>query len=70
MSLTEAAKLEWDTMWAKQDIRHDYGEVRVVGYAYIGLRLFCVVYVDRDEVHHIISLRKANLREVNQYAKA
>ncbi len=48
--------------------RHDYGENRQIGYAYIGLRLYCVVYTDRDESRRIISLRKANNREINHYA--
>jgi len=38
--------------------------------AYIGDRLHYVVYVDRAEVRRIISLRKANLREVKRYAEA
>ncbi|MFB9290725.1 hypothetical protein ACFFTM_20515 [Pseudoduganella plicata] len=37
--------------------------------AYIGDRLHYVVYVDREEVRCIISLRKANLREVKRYAE-
>ena len=42
----------------------------MIGLAYIGLRLYLVVYVDRDEGRRIISLRKANRREVNRYAQA
>jgi uncharacterized DUF497 family protein len=42
----------------------------MIGIAYIGLRLFVVVYVDRSEVRRIISLRKANRREINRYAEA
>ena len=70
ISLNDANQLEWDTLWAIPDIRHDYGEDRHIGYAYIGLRLYCVIYTDRDECRRIISLRKANNREINQYAKA
>ena len=36
---------------------------------YIGDRLYYVVYVEREEVRRIISLRKANLREVQRYAE-
>ena len=32
--------------------------------AYIGNRLYYVVYVDRDQSRRVISLRKANLREI------
>lgn len=50
------------------DIRHDYGELRMIGYAPIEDRIFCVVFVDRDNERRIISLRKANDREVKHYA--
>ena len=67
VSLEAADSLEWDAMIAKQDARKNYGEVRMVGYAPIGQRLFCVVYVDRADGRRIISLRKANIREVKDY---
>ncbi len=70
VSLADAAFIEWETLWAKPDARRDYGELRMIGYAYIGLRLYCVVYTERKDTRRIISLRKANLREVSQYAKA
>jgi hypothetical protein len=37
---------------------------------YIGLRLYCVVFVDRPDSRREISLRKANQREVKRYAEA
>lgn len=70
VSLGEASALEWDTLWARPDRRRDYGEARVVGFGYIGLRLYCVVFTDRGDQRRIISLRKANAREVADYAKA
>jgi uncharacterized protein len=69
VALAEAGHLEWDTLWAKLDWRHDYGELRMVGIGYIGLRLFCVVFTDRGNERRIISLRKANAREVADYAQ-
>jgi uncharacterized protein len=58
-----------DTLtWA--DVRKSYGEARRCGIGYIGLRLFFVAFVDRAEGRRIISLRKANLKEVERYAKA
>lgn len=44
-------------------------ETRKVSIGYIELRLYVVVYVDRDGGRRIISLRKANKREVNFYAQ-
>lgn len=68
LSLTEAKNLEWDWLLAAPDTRFDYGELRMIGYAPIGTRIFCVVFVDRGDERQIISLRKANNREVKRYA--
>jgi uncharacterized protein len=69
ISLELAAQLDWDTLQSKPDTRRDYGELRNIGYAIMDSRLYCVVYVDRDDVRRVISLRKANDREVTKYAK-
>lgn len=68
VSLTDAALIDWDDALIWQDTRCDYGEVRMIALAPIGERLYCVVYVDREDDRRIISLRKANYREVIQYA--
>ncbi len=70
ISLAEAADIEWDAAIFWQDERHDYGEVRMCAIAYIGVRLHFIVYVDRDDVRRLISLRKANLKEIKRYAEA
>ncbi|WP_258195689.1 BrnT family toxin [Nitrosomonas ureae] len=57
----------WDAALIWQDTRHDYGENRMVALAPIDERLFCVVYVDREDERRIISLRKANRREFDYY---
>ena len=68
VSLALAIELEWDTAVVWPDARRDYGEPRQCAIAYIGLRLFFVAFVDRADGRRIISLRKANPREVNFYA--
>lgn len=68
LSLTLAAKLEWSMLLAKPDIRRDYGEIRMIGYAPIDERVYCVVFTDRGDERRVISLRKANIREVKWYA--
>ena len=68
VSLSEAQYLDWNTLLAKEDNRSDYCEQRMIGYAVMGVRLYCVVYTDRKECRRIISLRKANKREVYRYA--
>ena len=73
VSLGNAQSFEWDTALTWPDTRRDYGEKRVVGLGYIGLRLMMVVYVDRPPEkptqRRIISLRKANKREERFYAE-
>jgi hypothetical protein len=67
VSLAVAKELEWDTLQCKEDSRRNYGETRMAGYAFIGERLYGVVYVVRGDVYRVISLRKANQREVKTY---
>ncbi len=69
VELAKASAIDWETLLAVEDTRFEYGEVRMIGYAYIELRLYCVVFTDRDNERRIISLRKANSREVKRYAK-
>ncbi len=64
VSLELAHRLEWEWLRAKSDTRQDYGEARMIGYAPVEERVYCVVFVDRGGVRRIISLRKANTREV------
>lgn len=70
ISLENAKLLDWSLLIFIEDERKDYGEVRFIGYAPIENRLYCIVYTERNEVIHVISLRKANSREVIRYVKA
>lgn len=70
VSLSAARQLEWDTAIVWPDNRKDYGEARQCGIGYIGLTLYVVVFVDRNTARRIISLRRANRKEVNRYANA
>jgi uncharacterized DUF497 family protein len=69
VSLDKARELDWSEVMAMPDARKDYGELREIGYAPIGDRLFCVVFTQRGDTMHVISLRKANHREVRDYAQ-
>jgi len=68
VSLIEAERLEWDKELAIEDARQDYGETRWIGFAPLNGRIYCVVYTERqgDDLR-IISLRRANKREVKGY---
>jgi len=67
VSLTIAADLEWDSAMTWADGRRDYGEARLIGLILIEARLYCVIFTDRGNTRRIISLRKANEREVRRY---
>ena len=70
VSLAWASELLWETLQAKLDDRRDYREQRFIGYALMADRSVsrCVVYTDRGNTRRVISLRKANYREVKRYA--
>ena len=70
LSLAAAAELDWDAALVWIDNRADYGKVRMVALAPIGDILIFVAFVDREPVRRIISLRRANRREVSHYVKA
>ena len=70
VSLAAAAELDWDAALAWIDDRADYGEQRIIALAPMGDRLFFVVFVERVEARRVISLRRANRREVSHYVKA
>lgn len=51
------------------DDRKHYGETRFRAMGYIGLPLYVMVFTLRDNAVRLISLRKANSREVKRYAQ-
>ncbi|QEZ43284.1 BrnT family toxin [Cupriavidus oxalaticus] len=69
LSLRVAAQLDWPAVMAGVDTRRDYREVREIGFGVIADRLYCVVFTQRGDAMHIISLRKANQREVRNYVE-
>jgi uncharacterized protein len=67
LGLADAARLEWTRARYQVDLRFDYGEERVTAYAMRGVRLYVCIYTLRGSVARIISLRKANVREIRKY---
>jgi uncharacterized DUF497 family protein len=59
--------LEWASALIKEDTRRDYGERRFQVLGLIHGRLHAMVFTPRDDKVHVISLRKANNREVNHH---
>jgi uncharacterized DUF497 family protein len=60
-----AAEFAWDSALIVEDLRKDYGERR---FQALGLdRLHMMVFTPRADNTRVISLRKANKREVKRY---
>ncbi len=51
------------------DNRFNYPEERVITAGYLAGRMVIVVWTDRGESRHIISMRKANEREQKNFAQ-
>lgn len=56
-----------DTAIMRRDARYEYGEARIVAIGLIGDRVHVLVFTMRGETVRVISLRKANRREVFKY---
>src|SRR5712672_1272951 len=61
------AGFEWNSALLVEDLRKDYGERRFQALGLIGNRLHVMVFTPRANKAHVISLRKANKREVKRY---
>lgn len=70
LSFDNVLDLDWTKALIKEDQRHDYGERRYATLAPIEGRLHVLIFTRRGEAIHVISLRKANRREVNHYEQA
>ena len=70
VSLALASELEWEQALIWVDDRFEYGEPRMIALAPRTGALYYVAFVDRHRVRRIISLRRANRREVTHYVQA
>lgn len=70
VSLVLAAELDWDTALVWVDDRFDYAELRMIALAPKTETLYYVAFVDCSEARRIISLRRANRREVKHYVES
>jgi uncharacterized DUF497 family protein len=50
-----------------EDDRRDYGEVRWQTVGWLNAMMVMVVWTERDQARHIISMRKCNARERKKY---
>ncbi|MES2296212.1 MAG: BrnT family toxin [Pseudomonadota bacterium] len=69
LPLSLASELDWDTALIWMDRRFEYGEERMIALAARGEVLYYVAFVERAQARRIISLRRANRREVRHYVE-
>lgn len=67
LSLEVARRIDWNDIKVVPDTRHDYHEPRYQIYGKVLNRLHVLIVTPRGGALRIISLRKANRREVIQY---
>ncbi len=68
LDFAEAPQVFSGPIFEFEDDRNDYGEQRMVCVGRLSGRLVVIVYVQRGDARHIISMRKANDREDRKYA--
>jgi uncharacterized DUF497 family protein len=69
VSLVLSVELDWEAALVWVDGRFEYTERRMIALAPKTRILYYVAFVDRGEVRRIISLRRANRREVKHYVQ-
>jgi uncharacterized protein len=58
----------WDAFTiTREDIRKDYGEIRMVTFGVLDGHIVVLVHTERDGGMHVISLRKAEPHEARYY---
>ena len=69
VSLSVARELNWEAALVWIDDRFEYSETRMIALAPKTEILYYVAFVDRGEARRVISLRRANRREVKHYVE-
>jgi uncharacterized protein len=69
VSLALAGELDWEAALVWVDERFEYPELRMIPLAPKTNTLYYVAFVDRGTTRRIISLRRANRREVKHYVE-
>ena len=69
LDFADVAAVDWDEALTVEDTRTDYAEARFVTMAPISGRLCVFAWCWRGDALRVISLRKANEREVSRYEK-
>ena len=70
LSFEQAADFAFDSALFAVDERREYHETRFVAMGLLGSRVHVLCFIEMPDGIRVISLRKANSREVNRYAQA
>lgn len=69
VSLGMAGELDWEAALVWFDHRYEYGELRMIALVPKSEILYYAAFVERGKVRRMISLRRANRREVKHYVQ-
>ena len=64
-----AEVLQGSLQFTYEDDRFDYGETRWITVGYLSHRMVVIVWTQRGDAIHVISMRKANEKEQKKYKK-
>ncbi len=67
VDMAEVVHFEFETALTTRDTRRRYGEDRNIAVGLIRRRVFVLVFTMRGDAVRVISLRKANRREIEAY---
>ena len=70
VSLALAGELDWEAALVWVDDRFEYAELRMIALAPKTEILYYVAFLERGELRRVISLRRANRREVKHYVQS
>ncbi len=69
LDFADAGEVLATAIYQFEDTRQNYGEKRMVCIGFLGNRMTVVGYVQRGEIRHIFSMRKANEREQKRFGQ-
>lgn len=69
LDFAAAAEIFAGRTYDREDDRFDYGEVCMITVGHMAGRMVVVVWTQRGDARHIISMRKANEREQARYTQ-
>lgn len=69
LAFEQAAEFDFSSASVIQDTRKEYPETRYIAVGYLHNRLHVLVFCETELGIRVISLRKANAREVKNYAQ-